>query len=214
MLKQNKNLKIEEANKQNMLPGQSTDESAALSTYRPGGSWPRSWWGRGEPWPGVLAADHQGLCFSSTGDRECLSSVFPCLPSLSFHPTLWNISSTFCPQISAVFRHFASQLGELASPSRGQPLPTPPHPPTLPAAPFCFRLWPPSPPRDARQLLQDFPPRPSVVSASLRPSPLPSSGSFPLHSRLSEIHEQTIQDKGHLEDWSRGCASWARGLAG
>ena len=47
-----------EANKQNMLPGQSTDESAALSTYRPGGSWPRSWWGRGEPWPGVLAADH------------------------------------------------------------------------------------------------------------------------------------------------------------
>lgn len=162
---------------------------------------PEGW---GEPWPGVLAADHQGLCFSSAGDRDSLPSVFPCLPSLSFH----NISSAFCPQLSAGFRHFASQLDELTSPSRGPPLP--PH--LLPSAPSCFTDTLASvTPRDEQQFLQDFPPRPSVVSASLRPSPLHSSGSFPLRNGLSEICEQTIQDKGHLEDWSRGCASWGQG---
>ena len=70
-------------------------------------------------------------------------------------------------------------------------------------------------PQDEQQALQDSPPRPSVVSASLGPSPLHSSFSFPLRGGLSEILEQTISRTRDIRrTGAEDVPAGDRGLAG
>lgn len=193
-----------------MLPGQSRGESAALSPVDPG--W-RGGAGRGPGGVGASSGLGSSLLTARASASPPLETENVCLPCFSvFHLCLFIPLSRTFPQLSVhrfllCFVILPHSLTSLLPLPGGSPCPQPRVPCPPPAAPFCFTLRPPPPPRGSffRTSL------PGPLRSLLPWGRVLSSGSSPSHSRLSEMHEQTIQDKGRLEDWSRGCASPGQG---